>query len=385
MPYAQGRVYYDSDSHIMETLGWLGSFASAGEAKLLGSIADAKNAGGGMIAKAISAAEARRADPAATEKLLQTPIISGPKGWGAYGASTPDERSRALDMLGFKAQLVFPTFSLGQFARSENLDVVYAGARALARAMGQFCASDKRLLGVAYLPLHDTQRAFEVIELGVREGISAFWVSSEPTAGKSPAHVDFHPIWEKLIERGLPIMLHIGGGKLAPRELHNNGHPKTTDWLGGGENLRARDYVSVSHSPENFLAALALDGVFERYPELRCGVIELGGSWVPGFLRILDQAARSFGKTEPLIGSLKLKPSEYIKRQVKWSLFPHEDAGWLIQQAGEELFMFASDYPHPEGSKDPLGRFAAFLTASNISEPAQERFYSGNFAQLMAL
>ena len=385
MTYAQGRLYYDSDSHIMETLDWLESGATASEAKLLGDLAEAQNAGTNMIAKVVEQAQARRADPDATRKLLETPIISGPKGWGAYGASTPDERSKALDMLGFAAQLVFPTFALGQFVRSKNVDVVYAGARALTRAMGQFCAGDSRLLGVGYLPLLDVQRSLDVIKLGVEVGVRSFWVSSDPPGGRSPAHVDLYPIWEKLVEQGLPIMLHIGGGKLAPSALRNNGHPKTTDWLGGGENLRGRDYVAVSHSPQNFLTALTLDGVLQRYPDLRCGVIELGGTWVPSFLRILDQAARSFRKTEPLIGALELKPSEYIRRQVKFSLFPHEDAGWLIEQAGDDLFMFASDYPHPEGSKDPIGRFEKFLQDSDTPAPAQEAFYSGNFANLMGM
>lgn len=385
MAYAEGRVFYDSDSHIMETLDWLERGATKDEAKLLDPITNAENAGTKFIAKLIGEAEARRADPEATRKLLEHPIISGPKGWGAYGASTPDERSKALDLLGFEAQLVFPTFALGQFARSKSADTVYAGARALTRAMGQFCAVDRRLKGVGYLPLLEVDRSLEVIDIGVREGVSAFWVSSEPPCDRSPAHVDLYPIWEKLIDVGLPIMLHIGGGKLAPRALRDNGHPPTTDWLGGGENLRGRDYIALSHSPQNFLTALTLDGVFQRYPELRCGVIEIGGSWVPGYLRILDQAARSFHKTEPLIGALEMKPSDYIRRQVKFSLFPHEDAGWLIEQAGDDLFMFASDYPHVEGSKDPAGRFEKFLVDANISAPAKDLFYSGNFARLMAL
>ena len=71
--------------------------------------------------------------------------------------------------------------------------------------------------------------------------------------------------------------------------------------------------------------------------------------------------ARSFRRTEPLLQALTLEPSEYLKRQVRFSLFPFEDAAWLIREAGEELFMFASDYPHPEGSKDPIGRFAKSL------------------------
>jgi predicted TIM-barrel fold metal-dependent hydrolase len=386
MPYAEGRVYYDSDSHIMEPIDWLTSCATEQEAKLIDRFDPASaGAAGDALVKLIERAERRIADPEATRELLEKPIISGPKGWLAYGACEPGERSKALDLLGFDRQLVFPTFALSQFARSQDHDVLYAGANALTRGMAEFGADDDRMLPVGFVPLNDPAKALEVIELGLRGGIGAFWVSSDPAGDRSPSHVDFHPIWERISEAGVPIMLHIGGARLLPRPYHNTGHPKTTDWLGGGENLRGKDYPAVAHSPQNFLTSMVLDGVFQRFPALRCGVIELGGTWVPSYLRVLDQAAHTFRKTEPLIKGLDLTASDYIRRQVRFSLFPFEDAAWLIREAGEDLFMFASDYPHPEGSKDPIGRFAQSLEEGGVSASAQDRFYSGNFADLMGL
>ena len=383
MTYAQGRTLYDSDSHLMETVDWLHSHATPEEAALIPEFSPG-NAGLG-VRKAIAKAEARRADPTATQKLLEEPIISGPKGWFAYGASTPDERSKALDLLGFKYQLVFPTFALGQFARSPDNAVLYAGANALNRGMARFCGQDPRLLSVGFLPLRDPARAKATLEAGIALGIKAFWVSSEPAGDRSPAHIDHEPIWERLASANIPIMLHIGGGKLLPPAYHNNGRPAPTDWLGGGENLRAKDWPATAHSAQNFLTATVLDGVFERHERLRCGVIELGGTWMPSFMQILDQAANSFKKSEPLLGELKMKPSEYLRRQVRVSLFPFEDAGWLIETAGEEMFMFASDYPHPEGGRDPIGRFEASLDARKIGERTRARFNHENFAFLMGL
>jgi predicted TIM-barrel fold metal-dependent hydrolase len=57
--------------------------------------------------------------------------------------------------------------------------------------------------------------------------------------------------------------------------------------------------------------------------------------------------------------------------------------GWLIEEAGEDLFLFSSDYPHPEGGRDPLGRFEASL--GDASSGARERFYAGNFAELIGM
>jgi predicted TIM-barrel fold metal-dependent hydrolase len=383
MSYAQGRTCYDSDSHLMETADWLHSHATPDEAALIPEFSPG-NAGVG-VRKAIAKAEARRADAGATEKLLEQPIISGPKGWFAYGASTPDERSKALDLLGFQRQLVFPTFALGQFARSHDDAVLYAGANALNRGMAHFCANDPRLLSVGFLPLRDPARAQAVLEAGIALGVKAFWVSADPAGDRSPAHVAHEPIWERLASANIPIMLHIGAGKLMPAAYHNNGRPAPNDWLGGGENLRAKDWPATAHAAQNFLTTLVLDGVFERHERLRCGVIELGATWMPGFMQILDQAGANFKKSEPLLGELKLKPSEYLRRQVRVSLFAFEDAGWLIETGGEELFMFASDYPHPEGGRDPLGRFEAALDARKIGDAARARFYHQNFAFLMGL
>jgi predicted TIM-barrel fold metal-dependent hydrolase len=381
--YACGRKMYDSDSHVMETPDWLTSHARPEQAGLIQPLATRK--GGAGVRHAIAAAAARRADPAATRELLQQPLISGPKGWAAYGASTPEERSHALDLLGFEKQLVFPSFALGQFAFSDDRDVLYGGTEMLNRAMGEFCRHDERLLPVGFVPLLDPALALEAVQAGLGEGIAAFWLKSDPAGGRSPSHLDYDPLWALLERERLPLVLHIGGGRGLDEGYHANGHPPVTDWLGGRENLRGKDFHAISHSPQNFLTALIYDQVFQRFPRLMCGVIELGATWVPGFLRILDQGHMAFRKTEPLLQSLELAPSEIFRRHVRVSLFPDEDIGWLIEQAGEEIFMFASDFPHPEGGRDPAGRFDASLDAAGTGSRARERFYHGNFASLLQL
>ncbi len=104
--------------------------------------------------------------------------------------------------------------------------------------------------------------------------------------------------------------------------------------------------------------------------------------WVIPLLKRLDLAQDSFQKTEPAL-RLPLRASEYFRRQLKFTRFPNENAGWLIEQGGEELFLFSTDYPHPEGTRDPFNRFESSL--SEISEAAKERFYSRNFAEMMRL
>jgi predicted TIM-barrel fold metal-dependent hydrolase len=168
-----------------------------------------------------------------------------------------------------------------------------------------------------------------------------------------------------------------------PRSLHENGLPPVSDFLGGGENLRSKDYIALSHSAELFLACMAMDGVFERFPALHGAAIELGAVWVPPLLAKLDLATRNFRRSEPQLTAMPLTPREYLHRQVWFTPFPGEPVGDLIDRCGDDLFLFSSDYPHPEGTRDPLGRFEA--TMDGVDDAARDRFYSGNFADLMRL
>ena len=379
MAYSGTRVCCDADSHIMETFDWVSSHADPDLRERIGPL---KLAGAGKAAeKAIAKAEARRADPEATAALRREGI-AGPKGWAAFGAFDPAERSQALDDLGFRCQLVFSTFASTQFLGASDAELKYGGARAHNRAMGEFCAGDRRLMGVAVVPLDEPERASTEIRNAARFGCKAVWVAAAPAGDKSPGHPDLDPVWAALVDCGLPFMLHIGSGtRTLPKVYENNGQPKPADWLGGSENLRVKDYMVMSFAPQMFLSAMVFDGVFSRHPELRGGVIELGGGWVPDFLRRLDHGQRMFRKSDPVVATLEQPASEILRAHVKFTPFPGEDIGRMIRDAGDDVFLFSSDYPHPEGGRDPMRKFED--TLQGISEDAKDCFYRRNFEAMM--
>ena len=377
MPYIE-RTCYDADSHIMELGDWLTPYA---DPEIRERIRPLYLGGAGKLAdQAVASAELRKRDPEAARKLEEN--VMGPKGWEALGAFDAAERSRALDLLGIDKQLVFSTFAATQFMGDDE-ELLWCGTRAHNRGMADFCSDDERLIAVGMVPLHDAGRAADAAAEAIDLGCGAILVASVPQGEHSPTHSEYDAFWGLLQERDIPFMLHIGGGgRVLPRRFHKNGKPKTTDFLGGGENIRSKDYMVLHMGPEMMLSCMALDGVFERFPSLRGGCIEQGAMWVVPWLKRLDIAQATFQRTEPAL-KLPLRASEYIRRQVKFTPFTTEPVGWMIEQAGEELFLFSSDYPHPEGGRNPLGRFEESMTST--SDPAKQRFYVDNFAEMMSL
>ena len=374
--YVGERVVYDADSHVMELPGWLEQFADAATAEHLRPLA--LGGAGALADRAVDEAARRRAG--GTTTLDPDPIeLLRAKGWGAVGAFDSIERSFVLDQLGFAAQLVFPTFAATQFAGSD-LELYYGGVDALNRAMAAFCGHDERLLAVASVPWAEPARTVEAARRAIDEGCRAVMVPTDLPGGVvSPTHPDHHPLWELLEAENVPVVSHIGGGgRPVRRGFHDNGH-EVSDFLGGGENVRAKDFMAIHQRPEVFWAAMVLDGMFERFPGLRGASIEEGALWVVPWIRRLDRAMQ-FAKTEPPLRELTRLPSEYVHDHLRFTPFAGEPVGWMIEQAGVDLFMFSSDYPHPEGTKDPIERFES--TMDDRSEPVLDSFYRANFTAL---
>lgn len=377
MAYLEGRTCFDADSHVMEVPGWLEGFADpATRARLRPLSTGLDDTLGARIREAALADSRPR--PAEDEAGFMSL-----KGWDGIGATDSTARSRALDLLGVESQLVFPTFAATQFM-GPDLDLYYGGARALNKAMAAFCAADARMVAVGMVPLEDPVSAVTCAREAISEGCGAIWVPTKPPADRSPFHPDLDGFWEVLVEADVPFVVHIGlGGKALRESFRRNGRPEPRDWLGGGENLRSKEFAVVHQSPEAFLSCMVLDGHLERFPTLRGGCIELGAMWVVALLERLDRAQDLFSRSEPDLAALPLRASEYVRRQLKFTPFPHEPLGWMIEQTGPELFMFSTDYPHPEGGRDPQARFEAAL--GEADDLVRERFYASNYADLMRI
>jgi predicted TIM-barrel fold metal-dependent hydrolase len=380
MPYAEGRLVYDADSHVHEPPGWLDDLLEP-------SIADrAQEVLGrperGKIEHVLEKFTSHQQDAEFRQRDAEEILLR--KGFEAPGAFIKEDRPAALDLLGFASQLVFTSTALRLLAAVDHggdAELAYGFARAQNRWMVNFCSVDARLLPVCYVPFIDIEQAAAFTTETLEAGAAALMIGSACPKHHSPSHIGFDRVWAQAEEAGIPVVFHVGGGTRMDLTYKENGMPAVKDFIGGDGNFTSVSFMAIPTAPMQTLAAMIIDGVLERFPRLKLGVIEQGAAWVPVWMWSMDAAADAFQKNEERLSRLSLKPSEYVQRQIRFTPYPHEPAGRIIEQTGPDVCMFSSDYPHPEGGRNPLKRFDDSLTGRSDDE--KHRFYADNFVDLM--
>jgi predicted TIM-barrel fold metal-dependent hydrolase len=201
------------------------------------------------------------------------------------------------------------------------------------------------------LSLLDLDRALAELHRLLDVGARLVHLRPGPIGGHSPALPRFDPFWATLAEAGIPIVFHVS----------NSGYNK---FLG---TLWSEDASNPSHlqSPLQWalctterpivdtLLALTLHNLFGRHPKVKVVSIENGGAWVKPLLKMVDKAA-ALGRRGPMIGGqLPPKPSSTLAEHLWVCPFAEDDVPALIGTLGADHVLFGSDYPHPEGLREP--------------------------------
>jgi len=165
---------------------------------------------------------------------------------------------------------------------------------------------------------------------------------------------DMEPMWHRVWE---PLWMAVDEVQLP---LHFHTFPTTSPRARqgvSGQTRRAAMFTGVSAFQMgliNIIAALIGAGVLERYPRLRISFGESGIGWLPYALDRMD-----FEFEDRFRDLMKLKPSEYWRRQCK-ATFQFDRIGpKLIDEMGVETLMWGSDYPHPDGIWPDSGEYIA--------------------------
>ncbi|MCC5950961.1 MAG: amidohydrolase family protein [Acidimicrobiia bacterium] len=318
---------------------------------------------------------------ATDEPELDTDSVWTTKGTAAPGASTPEGRLAAMDVMGIERQLIFPQVVLAMPAwsdhpRAETVLREYNDAVLRWTAAGQ-----GRLRPTALLNLTSIEGAIVEAERVAAGGARAVFIQDGiAPGGHSPAAPEVDPLWALLAEADLAVTLHIGGQEgFFGSDAWSDADLLRPGGFSTGEPVGPHMLATMHLAAQNYLASMLFGGVFDRHPGLRFGVIELGAMWVGPFVDLLEDRVQLSNR---LREGLQRRPSEVFVDQVRVTPFFWERTARQIERYGmAEVYAFSTDFPHPEGGTDPIGRMASDIEP--LGDDAVEAFFVRNAELLL--
>ncbi len=144
----------------------------------------------------------------------------------------------------------------------------------------------------------------------------------------------FVPIWAYAQEQHVPLAFHVASGLTPISER--------------GPGAAIINYMRLGFATEELVTYMVAGGALDRHPALTMVVVEAGASWMVALGERLDEvneAHRYYIKPK-----LTNKPSEILYSQVKATFQFDRACLKTIDITGHECLLWASDYPHMEGT-----------------------------------
>jgi hypothetical protein len=258
--------------------------------------------------------------------------------WPASGALPGSDldlmREQLLDLYNVDVA-VLNTLHQGVEQRNEDY------AAALSRAVNEWqvehwLEKDSRLRASVTVPYESPElAAAEIRRVAAHPGFVQ--VLLLPRTREPLGRRRYWPIYEAAAEVGLPIGIHFASSTIGPVTA------------GGWPSYYIEDHTVASIAFQTQLPSLILEGVFDRFPTLQAVLVEGGFAWLPP---LMDRMDALYHRMRDEVPDLQRLPSEYVPAHIRLTTQPMEeptrprDLLDLIEDIGNELLMFSTDYPH---------------------------------------
>ncbi len=286
-----------------------------------------------------------------------------------FGSCDPEERLALMAQENLEYCVLYPTIGLLWEVELTDPELSLAYCRAYNRWIADFCrSSGGKLVPIAQLTLLDVAGSVAELERAVKDGCRGAWVN--PFNHNRVIHgSDLHDsLFAKCVELDVPFAIH---PTFTPHAAADGIFDWPREGRAWGEAIWLRSIVQQA------LISFFSLGTLERFPDLRLGVLEAGSGWIGALLDRLDAYSASLNIKRP-------GATEIFRRQCFISGDPDETAApHIISHVGEDCFMWASDYPHPDHPHtwvDDLTRYAEQLPVS-----AREKVLGGNVKRIYRL
>ena len=292
------------------------------------------------------------------------------------GSYDPAARLEVMDGEGIDIALLYPTIGICWEGHTQDAALAHAYTEAYNRWIVDFCSHDpRRLVPVAHLNLLDPTLAVKELERAQAAGCRGIYLSPDMFARARMRFDDpaLDRLWATAQEMELPVGFHV---VVRDQPTTSYFDPFEADSPRFGLFNFAFLAIDVM---AGFTELLSL-GVLERFPRLKISVLEAGANWISAWLDRLDH------KFEVMHAStiLKMKPSDYFRRQCVVSADPDESlTADVVRHVGAEYFIWASDYPHIDASMGVVKEIRERI--ASLPEPDQRLVLGENALRFYGL
>jgi predicted TIM-barrel fold metal-dependent hydrolase len=290
----------------------------------------------------------------------------------------PTARRAALAGLGVDEAMLFPNFGLLWERKLQSDPGAQMANMAAWNRWAAIVAQEGQgaLHPVAHLHLRDADWLERELRALSDAGVRAAMVAPALVDGRPLSHPDLDRAWSLFETHGVAPVFHVAD---QPR-------PFDDAWyVDADQGFPTLESVFLWTAAALSCTDLIVNGVFERHPELRLGIVELSAIWVPMYLLMLDGGVRFTSRLNGVApGGLRLEPSEYFRRHVRVSSFSYELPARITRDlGGHDLLMACSDYPHSEGTATPLDDYARGPERFATTPQQAPRLFHDNAAWLL--
>jgi predicted TIM-barrel fold metal-dependent hydrolase len=253
------------------------------------------------------------------------------------------ERLADMDLDGVSRACIFPTFGL-EVRGIADPELHRLCVRAYNDAVWDWSrAGDGRLVPQALIPasgLDDALAELEhVIDLGYRGIVFPGW----PAGGDKP-QAEEDRFWARCAEAGVVVAL-VRGGQTGDRRpvapaRYSASNGVAVRVADPSIELRLTAEATTKNGPMSWLI---LDGVLDRFPDLRLVLVGAGVGWLRSCGELLDWNYRYAQFIA--FAQLRELPSEYIRRQVSATVDREPVVPETVEDLGAQGLLWASPYP----------------------------------------
>jgi predicted TIM-barrel fold metal-dependent hydrolase len=291
----------------------------------------------------------------------------------------PEPRLEAMDEYGVDRTMMYPTLAslLEERLREDPLatHAVIHSFNEWIYETWEFNYKD-RIFTTPVITLPIVEKAIEELEWVVARGAKAVLIRPAPVPGyqgpRSFALPEFDPLWAKVVEHDLLVVMH--GSDSGYARYYGEWQGRQSEFL--PFQPKAFPMMWSERPAADAAAAAVCHGLVSRFPQLKLAIVELGGTWLEPLIKRLDYLYKKMPNefAEP--------PVQALRRNIYLCPFWEEDFEYLAGLLGEDHVLFGSDWPHPEGLAIP-STYIDDLVSQGVGPEAVRNFMGHNLARLM--